>query len=480
MARNKFSLSHYKLGTCDMGELIPIACVEALPGDTIQQNTNLFIRASPLLAPVMHPVHVNVYHFFVPFRIIWEDFEDFITGGEDGMDASVVPYMELNSSNAGVGSLSDYLGIVGPALTQAYSCLPHRAYNLIWNEIFRNQDLQTPLVNSTASGLDNTSNKTLQFANWDNDYFTSAKPWEQKGPAVNVPVNSSGVDFDLRTNTNASFNRKMTATGVATPPLSLTAGSNSTAATGVRFGTETGLQVSLMQLREAFAMLRFEEARARYGSRYVEYLRYLGVRSSDARLQRPEYLGGGRQTIQFSEVLQTAEGTDPVGDLKGHGIGAMRSNRFRRYIEEHGLIMTLMCVKPKPIYVQGTPRMFRKTTRDEFWQKELEHIGQQEVLVGEVYAPSLSPNDVFGYQNRYEEYRREPSRVSGEFRTTNLDYWHFARIFSSQPALNAAFVSCQPTDRPFAVPSLDVLQFEAHHSIQARRLVSSSTSSYVY
>jgi len=462
-----------------MGELIPIACIDALPGDTIQQNTNLFIRASPLLAPVMHPVHVNIYHFFVPYRIIWDDFESFITGGEDGMDASVLPTAGLSSSNAGVGSLSDYLGVVGPALTQNYSVLPHRAYTLIWNEIFRNQDLQTPLALSKASGPDATTNLALQFANWDNDYFTSAKPWEQKGPAVNVPVNSNQQLIEIRAavsdpNTDRNIQLQNTASNLAY------SGGVLGTASPAKFGFQTGLQVSLMQLREAFAMLRFEEARARYGSRYVEYLRYLGVRSSDARLQRPEYLGGGRQTIQFSEVLQTAEGTDPVGDLKGHGIGAMRSNRFRRYIEEHGVIMTLMCVKPKPIYVQGTPRMFRKKTRDEFWQKELEHIGQQEVQVGEVYAPSLSPGDTFGYQNRYEEYRREPSRVSGEFRTTNLDYWHFARIFSSQPALNAAFVSCQPTDRPFAVPSLDTLQFEAHHSIQARRLVSSSSASYVY
>lgn len=478
MARNKFSLSHYKLGTCDMGELIPIACVDALPGDTIQQNTNLFIRASPLLAPVMHPVHVNIYHFFVPYRIIWDDFEDFITGGPDGMNASVLPTATLTNTNAGVGSLSDYLGIVGTALAASYSILPHRAYAMIWNEIFRNQDLQAELPLVKTSGPDITTSLALQFANWDNDYFTSAKPWEQKGPAVNVPVNTTGTNVNVRTSglPNTDYNWGHTSANPALMSITNTPG----AVGSVRFGTNTGLQVSLMQLREAFAMLRFEEARARYGSRYVEYLRYLGVRSSDARLQRPEYLGGGRQTIQFSEVLQTAEGTDPVGDLKGHGIGAMRSNRFRRYIEEHGLIMTLMCVKPKPIYVQGTPRMFRKKTRDEFWQKELEHIGQQEIQVGEVYSPSLAPGATFGYQNRYEEYRREPSRVSGEFRTTNLDYWHFARIFASEPALNAAFVSCQPTDRPFAVPSLDTLQFEAHHSIQARRLVSSGSSSYVY
>ena len=175
-------------------------------------------------------------------------------------------------------------------------------------------------------------------------------------------------------------------------------------------------------------MQRYEEARARFGSRYTEYLRYLGVRSSDARLQRPEYLGGGRQTIQFSEVLQTAEGTDPVGDLKGHGISALRSNRYRRFFEEHGYIISLMTVRPKTIYMQGMPRTFNRRTKEDFWQKELQHIGQQEIPVKEVYNAAADPDAVFGYQDRYDEYRRSQNTVSGEFKTSTLDYWHFARV----------------------------------------------------
>lgn len=206
----------------------------------------------------------------------------------------------------------------------------------------------------------------------------------------------------------------------------------------------------------------------------------MGVRSSDARLQRPEYLGGGRQTIQFSEVLQTAEGSNPVGEMAGHGIAAMRSNRYRRFFEEHGYIVTMMSVRPKTIYTQGLPRTWNRRTKEDFWQKELQHIGQQEVLNKEVYASHSNPNGTFGYQDRYDEYRRSESTVSGEFRTSLLDFWHMARMFSSDPALNADFVECVPTERIFAVPSQDVLYVMANHSIQARRLVAQTGHSYIF
>jgi len=238
--------------------------------------------------------------------------------------------------------------------------------------------------------------------------------------------------------------------------------------------------VTVNILREALALQRFEEARARYGSRYVEYLRYLGVRSSDARLQRPEYLGGGRQSIQFSEVLQTAEGTDPVGELRGHGIGTLRSNRYRRFFEEHGYIVTCLSVRPKTIYAQGLARHFNRRVKEDFWQRELQHIGQQEILNKEVYAAAASPNNTFGYQDRYDEYRRTESTIAGEYRSSLLDFWHMARIFASEPALNADFVKCVPTERNFAVPSQDVLYVMAKHSIQARRLVAASGQSFIF
>jgi len=228
------------------------------------------------------------------------------------------------------------------------------------------------------------------------------------------------------------------------------------------------------------ALQRYSEARARYGSRYTEYLRYLGVRSSDARLQRPEYLGGGKTPIQFSEVLQTAEGTAPVGEMRGHGISALRTNRYRRFFEEHGYVLTVLSVRPKTVYTQGLPRHWNRRTKEDFWQRELQHIGQQEVLNKELYAAHAEPNDTFGFQDRYDEYRRAESSVSGEFRESQLDYWHIAREFGSSPALNSSFVECVPSDRIFAAQDNDTLYVMANHSIQARRLVAKTGTSYIF
>lgn len=492
MKRSKFSLSNYKLFSCDMGELVPCGVFEVLPGDTIQMATSALIRAAPLLAPVMHPLHVRIHHFYVPYRLIWTDFEKFITGGPDGMDATVYPTITHAAGGWVVGSLADYLGWPTGVNNIIGSALPHRAYQMIWNEYYRDQDLQTAAVLVKTNGNDVSTAHTLQNCDWEKDYFTASRPWEQKGPAITIPlgamapvvttdaiprmsyVGADAQDFELGAASGQPQIRSEVGVG------------NPTADRNVKFGTVTGLQANLASasaitinlLREAMALQRFEEARARFGSRYTEYLRYLGVKSSDARLQRPEYLGGGRQTIQFSEVLQTAEGTNPVGTMRGHGIGAMRSNRFRRFIEEHGLVISLLSVRPKTIYFQGLPRMFNRRAKDDFWQKELEHIGSQEVLNKEIYAAGASPDAVFGYQDRYDEYRRTESTVAGEFKSSTLNHWHMAREFGAAPALNSTFVSCVPTERTFAVPSQDVLYIMANHSIQARRLVAATGSSF--
>lgn len=499
MKRSKFSLSNYKLLTTDMGELTPIGLTEVLPGDTIQQATSALVRVSPLLAPVMHPVQVRIHHWFVPHRIIWDNWENFITGGPDGYNDSEFPTITMPASGgASVGSLADYLGVPTGVNSLEVSALPFRAYALIWNEWYRDQDLQTKLDISTADGNDTTTSTALQNCAWEKDYFTSARPWTQKGPEVTLPL---GTEADVKRYSNATYQKIMTA-GSNTRLGNGGAQFNNIGASDTALGNSnptngsidpngtwyadlsTATAASVNQLREAFAIQRYEEARARYGSRYTEYLRYLGVRSSDARLQRPEYLGGGKQTIQFSEVLQTGVTTDGddqegVGNLKGHGIAALRSNRYRRFFEEHGYIITLMSVKPKTIYSQGLPRTWNRRTKEDFFQKELQHIGQQEVLNKELYASHSSPDGVFGYQDRYDEYRRSESTIAGEFRST-LDYWHYARIFASQPALNADFVKSVPTKRVNAVQSEDVLWIMANHSIQARRLVSGSSQSFIY
>ena len=490
--RNKFSLSYYKLFTCKMGYIIPIGLTEVVPGDTIRHATGLFMRLAPMLAPVMHPCNVIIHTWYVPLRLIWDEFEDFITGGPDGLNTSVFPTVTAPSGGFAVGSLADYLGVPPKVDGLEISALPFRAYNLIYNEWYRDQDLETEIPLSTDSGPDTKTALDLMRGDWERDIFTTARPWPQKGMDVTVPISGVGgtaivsnnkpfllSDF-IPYNKGASLRGTTLATNERTASISWQGmdlnGVNSNVPLGFR-GSDTGLAlnasgltVDINQLREAFALQRFEEHRAMYGSRYVEYLRYLGIKASDARLQRPEYLGGGRQTIQFSEVLQTAEGTDPVGTLRGHGIASMRSNRYRRFIEEHGYILSFLLVRPKSIYMQGVPRTWLRRVKEDFWQKELEHIGQQEVYTQELYA-AAEKDKVFGYQNRYDDYRQHWSSVSGEFRDI-LNYWHMAREFANEPVLNADFVSAVPTERIFAAQKNDQLYCLANHSIQARRIIS--------
>lgn len=491
MRRNKFSLSHYKLTTFDMGNLIPIGWFEVLPGDTVQQTTAALLRCTPLVTPIMHPVHVRIHHWFVPNRIIWANWENFITGGPDGMDATVPPTI---SSGAGfaAGTLADHLGCPTGVASMAVSALPFRAYTLIFNEFYRDADLTSAFTVSQGDGNDTTTNVAKLNCAWEKDYFTSARPWAQKGPSVTIPLGTtapvvtSNVTPTVTSVSQATAEKLRVSAGNTTLAREFTSGSGAAdylkwATTGMQTDLSSASAVTVNVLREALAIQRYEEARARFGSRYVEYLRYLGVKSSDARLQRPEYLGGGKQTIQFSEVLATADGgaSLPIGSLKGHGIGAMRSNRYRRFFEEHGIVMTLMSVRPRTMYTQGLFRKWNRLTREDYWQKEYEHIGQQTVLNKEIYAAHATPNGTFGYQDRYDEYRREESTVAGLMRTTD-NVWHMARIFGSTPALNSTFVVADPTKRTFADTTNDGLLVMANHSIQARRMVSAKGSSFIY
>jgi hypothetical protein len=420
-------------------------------------------------------------------RLLWEDWENFITGGPDGDDDSEFPTISLGSgTGVNTGSLADYLG-VPPGTDVEVSALPFRAYALIYNEWYRDQDLITEVGFSNAAGADSTTNLDIQQTAWERDYFTTARPWEQKGPSVTLPL---GDEAPVATNADGSGGETIGIDypnlgagkyklGASNPNVTETASADATG-NYLYADLSSATAATINELREAFALQRYAEARARYGSRYVEYLRYLGIRSSDARLQRPEYLGGGKQTVQFSEVLQTAEGTDPVGELKGHGIGAMRSNRYRRFFEEHGYIVSLISLRPKTIYAQGLHRTWNRRTKEDFWQKELQHIGQQEILNKELYIAHTSPDDTFGWQDRYDEYRRTPSSIAGEFRDSTLNFWHMARLFGSDPALNDTFVNCVPSERNFAVPSQDVVYIMANHSMQARRMVSKQGTSFIY
>lgn len=491
MKRSKFSLSHYKLLTCKMGQLVPVGWFEALPGDTVQMATSALIRCAPLVTPVMHPVHVRFHHWFVPNRLIWANWQDFITGGADGLNSSAHPYITF--TNPAISSLADHLGVPTANFSaKRVSALPFRAYNAIWNEYYRDEDLQTALVNSTGDGSDTTSNTTLQNISWEKDYLTSARPWAVKGATVSLPLGST-APVEIRAQTGNTITAWKQAGNTAGSAMQLNANNAGAANDLLTFTANlagaSGIDINTV--RNAFALQRFEEARARYGSRYTEYLRYLGVRSSDARLQRPEYLGGGRNVIQFSEVLQTGVTTSGsqtgVGTMFGHGITGMRTNRYRRFFEEHGIVITLMSVRPKSMYSQRLKRGFMRgvdatyigTTANkyDYWQRELQTIGQQQVNASEV-DPQAGVGS-FGYQDRYDEYRREESATSGLFRTT-LNTWHLSREFSGAPALNSAFVSCVPSTRVFADTAADNMYVCANHSIQARRLLSREGKSLTF
>lgn len=504
---NKFNLSHQNLLTADMGKLVPFYFEEVLPGDEFRVKTDAVIRLAPMLAPIFGEVDFYTHYFFVPNRLVWDNWEDFITNGlESGTSSAVWPYLVGSTGdNWSVGSLADYLdvpvadaaGTNGASVVSPngkyFSALPFRAYDLIWNEWYRNEFLQNPLTISKADGADSTTNIALQSRSWKRDYLTSALPFVQLGsPALlpifansNIDVNVFGTSDGLRlTNGTNSYyllnsgndNKHPFHTGTASSVIS----TGTTVAAGyvtpnagvagvvqdpaksglkgtVNLYTQTTLNVN--EVRLAFQLQRMMERKARSGNRYVEYLAAsFGVRSPDARLQRPEFLGGGKSPVMISEVLQTSAGTQssPQGNMSGHGFGAARTHAFSKAFTEHGMILGILSVVPKASYFQGRPRKLYRTTYTDYYQPELSHIGEQGILNSEVMVNSTNSSnvanetEVFGYQPRYEEYRRHLSGVHGDYRTS-LNYWHLGRQFgSTYVPLNSDFVSCNPSKRIFA------------------------------
>ena len=455
MKRSKHTLSHYNLRTGILGKLMPIQCVPVLPGDTMQGYNTALIRMAPLNTPVMHPMTVRVHTWFVPNRLVWDQWEDFITGGNSGDETPTIPTISINA--AAVNSLSAYLGappMVGAGAYDA-NALPIRACNLIFNTRYRDQDL-------VAERLEDDN--SLPNIAWEKDYFTTARPWTQRGTDVSLPIGTnagSGSNVILDNFNGTAFDI-------------LTTGSVGTySPTG---GTPNVLAPSVNEFRAAFSLQRYQEARARYGARFTEYLRYLGITPSDARLQEPEYVGGGTTRVNFSEVLQTTETTTSgtsdgsgVGDLYGHGIAGLRTGRWRKFFEEHGYLISFCSIRPKALYVNGVQRDWLKTTKEDYFQKELVNIGQQEVYTQELHQDA-TPGEVLGYQDRYSEYKSHPSTVANEFRNT-LNSWHLGRELSSSVALNQAFVECDPPDRIFQTSLTHQVWCSFNNHLVARRMV---------
>lgn len=483
MKRTKHSLSNFKLTTFNMGQLVPVGCFEVIPGDTFQHQTSALLRTVPLNFPVMHPVDVHMASFFVPNRLLWDantdaapndkGWEAFITGGSDGNDAQTVPVITTNGSNNVKGSLLDYLGVPTGVNTFDVNALPIRAHNKIYNEYFRDQDLDSEISQDTTD---------VQRVSWRKDYFTSARPWEQKGTAVQVALANTQIQVTSSGTGVPKFDGSVDGTGrhlVADADPSTNLSSNNADLEGDLSWNDPELQVDLTgvnaididEMRLALATQRYMENRAMYGSRYTEYLAFLGINSGDARLNRPEYLGGGRQTISFSEVLNTAAtASNDLGEFGGHGIAAMRGNRYRRFFPEHGWVITLMWVRPMNMYVDALHKKWLRSDKEDFYQKELELIGQEPIANAEVYMGHSSPTGVFGYGDRNRSYTEEPSTVHGDFRDSTLNIAHFARDLTSDPSLNSTFIKCNPSTNPYTVSTDDTLWVMVQHNLKARRM----------
>lgn len=472
---NVFDLSHDVKLSLNMGELVPVMCTECVPGDRFSISAESLLRFQPLVSPVMHRMDVTLHYFFVPNRLVWPGWESFISGVGT---PPAFPTLVITGGAGGYTPLCDYLGIPDPSsgvVNEVVSALAFGAYQMVYNEYYRDQNLITPVNFQLVNG-DNTANeavlKALRRRAWEHDYFTSALPFAQKGSAVDIPLG----DVQLKPSWYADNQIpvfKDSGGNVVAGDVSVDAGGSGsidvsgdpseTFAYDPRGSLETEA-TTINDLRTAFRLQEFFEKAARGGTRYIEFIKAMfGVQSSDKRLQRPEYITGTKSPVVISEVLNTTGTTDaPQGEMAGHGV-SVTSGKFGNYFcEEHGYIIGIMSVMPKTAYQQGVPRHFLKTADfTQYYFSDFAHLGEQEVANREVYAYQVNGDDPFGYVPRYAEYKFENNRVAGDFRDS-LNFWHLGRIFSSQPNLNQSFIECDPTHRVFAVTDPTQQKLLAH------------------
>lgn len=450
--RSVFNLSYDKKFDGDMGYLYPVMCDEVVPGDVVRVGNQTVIRFQPLVAPIMHEINVYAHYYFVPYRLLDDDWEEFISGGVQGDSTAVLP--RWNPTNTAKGSLWDYLGFpVGVVPDGALPLdFPRRAYNFVYNEYYNDQTLNEGGVALT--------NETILKRAWEKDYFTSALPFQQRGTAPALPIsgltnaewNSSQFAINDQASPSTAFSvNKMILTS-ATDYGSAYAFMNNNV---VDFSDAATFDVS--DLRLAFQVQRWMERNARSGVRYTEFLKaHFGVSPRDERLDRPEYIGGTKAPVIVSEVLQTSstDATTPQGNLAGHGISASGNIAGTYRVQEYGLIIGLMSVMPRSAYQQGINRQWLRRSKFDFYFPEFANLSEQPVETAEIYASSVAAQNltVFGYQGRYNEMRSKSSMVCGNMRDT-LDYWHLGRKFTGTPLLNKSFIDCDVSKRIFAVPS---------------------------
>lgn len=620
MKKSKFKLTHLHSTTLDAGYLVPFLIQPTLPNDTFHIGLSTFIRAQPLLAPLMHEVKLYTQYWYVPYRLLWDNWEEFITGGQELNYTPTFPTVKANKSDAKVGSLWDYLGFPTVEGVEV-SAMPFRAMALIFNTRYRDEDLQTEIPISFEDGLDTITSRDLLSPSFSKDYFTIARPYTQRGADIFVPVLAGGdsptiyrekkiqleklvsnynaflspwitaladeiynihlkekasityvrsnvsptetykftpakqgksewirileflflnkggtgnpsqltvtpddsplgsiiiyrgttpnidgltsTDIDSALRTGAIYDGKLHSLATASFKVSSAqfnwtitcpvvykgqiesdnevpnASTSSTAGTittltqggflillsGLSNATPPGSyvvayqnsgssgKISIRDLRQSSALQRYAERSLKYGNRYEEFIaREFGISPRDSRIQRPEYIGGGSGILNISEVLQTAESTDTgVGTMRGHGIGAISQRRIRFKSVEHGIIIGLLSIRPKSVYTQGVEREFLKRSRLDFFTPELANIGMQEVLTQELYADATNAGHIFGYSDRYQEYRYHKPLVTGEFRG-NLSFWNMARVFKNQPELNDEFINMKHAVEDFKRP----------------------------
>lgn len=490
--RSTFDRSHNLKTTFDAGYLVPIFCDDVLPADTFKLRCSFMVRLQPLVRPIMDDIYLDSFFFFVPYRLLWEHWINM--NGERRNPDDSIDFMTptVSGTNVQTQTLWDYLGMptyVANALT--VNSLPFRAYNKIYNDWFRDENLQDSVPENYDDGPDDLSDYVLLRRGKRHDYFTSCLPWAQKGDPVSLPLGGTaavgvapGEVLTMKSGTHTYVDNAVVREGASAPFALKMLGQNNVGE-GLVIDTVGGLQADLSsatavlvnQLRFSFQLQKLYERDARGGTRYIEQiLSHFGVVSPDARLQRPEYLGGTSTRININPVTQTGstDTTSPQGNLAAYGVADTRIHGFNKSFTEHGVILGMVSVRANLTYQQGIPKMFLRRTRTDYYLPVFSHIGEQPVTNIEIYAQGTAQDDeVYGYQEAWADYRYKPSVITGKFRSTDpqsLDVWHLAQKFDNLPVLNEEFiVENPPIDRVVAVTDEPQFFLDAHFDLKCTR-----------